>query len=99
MKKYLFFILIITLCIVNVAAQNETIIPTPTPILERFSEEFYGEINYMDGSAVPAGNIIVTKDQYGNLMGNYTIKYDGIYGSTKPRESNLISSVYLDPTK
>lgn len=98
MKKYIIFLLIIALCSMNASALNTTVKKTPVPVLEKFSEEFYGEVTYMDGSPVPAGNIIVTKDQYGTLMGNYTILYDGIYGSTKPREGNLVASVYLDPS-
>lgn len=77
---------------------KSTPVPTPTIIFERYSEEFYGEITYMDGSPVKAGNTIIAKDQYGNLLGNYTIGDDGIYGATKPRDSNMIVSVYKDPT-
>jgi hypothetical protein len=84
----------------TVATVKPTLTPvtTSTIILEKYSEEFYGEITYMDGSPVKAGNTIVTKDQYGNLLGNYTIGDDGYYGATKPRDGNLVVSVYKDQT-
>src|SRR5512137_533541 len=80
----------------TVATAKPTATPTSSIVLERFTEEFYGEITYMDGSPVKAGNTIIAKDQYGTLLGNYTIRDDGVFGATKPRDDNMVVSVYKD---
>jgi len=103
MKKFIIFLLIIILCIASVQAaqnvtKNVTVKATPTPYMEKYTEEFYGEITYMDGSPVKAGKIITAKDQYNNVLGNYTIKTDGVYGATRPRDPNLEVSLWRDPT-
>jgi len=76
------------------ATPKINITPTPTQLLmEKLSQTFYGEVRYADGNPASPGSIITTKDQYGTILGNYTIRELGEYGSSKPYKEKMIVSV------
>jgi|WetSurMetagenome_2_1015567.scaffolds.fasta_scaffold96919_2 hypothetical protein len=78
------------------AMPTPKIIATPTDIpliMEKLSQTFYGEARYIDGNPIARGSIITAKDQYGVIIGNYTIREVGEYGSSKPYGEKMVVSV------
>jgi len=81
---------------------NPTAMPTPVvttittipPVLEKMSQTFYGGARYADGNPILPGSIITTKDQYGNILTNYTIREIGQYGSSKPYGDKMVVSIF-----
>lgn len=71
-----------------------TTITTIPPVLEKLSQTFYGSVKYADGNPVSPGSIITTKDQYGNILTNYTIREIGQYGSSKPYGDKMVVSIF-----
>ena len=51
-----------------------------TPIIERVTMNLYGDASYVNGMPVPAGTIIIAKDQFGSEIGKYITREIGKYG-------------------
>jgi len=93
-KKFIIFLLLLiflssTASALNNSTSNVTVAPTSNPVMEKLTENFYGTITYADGNPLPAGTNIIIKDQYKNVIGNYTTREIGIYGSSKPYGDKL----------
>lgn len=71
-----------------------TTITTIPPVLEKLSQTFHGGARYADGNPILPGSIITTKDQYGNILTNYTIREIGQYGSSKPYGDKMVVSIF-----
>jgi hypothetical protein len=72
---YIFSILLVISCLIlPVCASNET------PFIEKVSMYLYGDTNYVNGMPIPAGTLIVARDQFESKIGEYTMKKTGKYG-------------------
>jgi hypothetical protein len=74
------------LSIVPVSAEDTTIVPTiqktiEAPIIQKVSMYIYGDVSYLNGVPVPAGSVIIAKDQLGTVIAKYTIRKPGKIGS------------------
>jgi hypothetical protein len=98
--KFITSLLIICFLIIplTVSAVNETVIG----ISENFTitaadnitklppEEFYGTVTYSDGTMVETGSEIVVMDQRGEIIGNFTMTFNGSYGDSYASAPRLI---------
>jgi hypothetical protein len=77
MKFTYFFIglIILLMCCLPVSASNETIIPP-----QRVTMTIYGDGYYINNMPLPAGTVILAKDQFKSTIGAYTIKEVGRIG-------------------
>jgi hypothetical protein len=90
---FLFIILSLVLTHITVAETNSTI---STPVWDKLTETFYGEAKYADGNPIPIGSNITAKDQYGNIIGNFTIVEPGMYGSIRPYGNKMSVSIWVN---
>jgi hypothetical protein len=68
-----FILILLTLCL-PATALNET------PVIEQVSMTIYGNADYANGLPLPAGTVIIAKDQFGSKLGSYTVRETGKIG-------------------
>jgi len=92
------FVFLILFAILPVSAEDT---PTPTTqktpepiIIQKVTMTIYGDVSYLNGVPVPAGSVIIAKDQVGSIIGKYTIRKPGKMGSEVGYNDNFAIDVW-----
>lgn len=67
------------MCCLPVSADNDTVSVSP-PIIQKVTMTIYGDGYYINSVPLPAGTVIVAKDQFKSIIGTYTMRETGRIG-------------------